>query len=242
MDAIKFKGSTFTLMILQIFDQDLQQIELDLEKMLTQSKQFFQSAPVVISPQNSVLELKNWLVSLVNLLQTYQIYPVGIVLPDPTKEQKEITQLLKIAIFNKEKLSPPPDKQTLPANKESNKTPSSEPTTKITPHAIRSGQQIYAKNGDIIALKSVNEGAEVIADHDIHIYGTLKGRAAAGANGNTHARIFCQSLEAQLISIAGIYKPKDEIMQEIKAYKNKPIQIYLRKDKLIIEPLQETNA
>lgn len=83
--------------------------------------------------------------------------------------------------------------------------------TKIVSTPVRSGQQIYAKDSDLIVLAQVGQGAEVIADGNIHIYGTLRGRAIAGANGNKDARIFCQSLHAELISIAGVYQVSDDL-------------------------------
>lgn len=85
------------------------------------------------------------------------------------------------------------------------------PATKIISTPVRSGQQIYAKDSDLIILSQVGQGAEVIADGNIHIYGTLRGRAIAGASGNKEARIFCQSLQAELISIAGIYQVSDDL-------------------------------
>jgi septum site-determining protein MinC len=100
---------------------------------------------------------------------------------------------------------------------EKNSAPGHLPT-KVISTPVRSGQQIYAKNCDLIVLSQVGQGAEVIADGNIHIYGTLRGRAIAGASGNKDARIFCQSLQAELISIAGIYQvsedlPSDQIKQ-----------------------------
>ena len=76
---------------------------------------------------------------------------------------------------------------------------------------MRSGQQIYAKECDLVINGDVGAGAEVIADGNIHIYGALRGRALAGATGNQNAAVFCQSLAPELISIAGIYKLSDAL-------------------------------
>ena len=84
-------------------------------------------------------------------------------------------------------------------------------TTKLITHPVRSGQQIYAAGGDLVVLSSVSPGAEVLADGNIHVYGTLRGRALAGVKGNRSARIFCQRLEAELISIAGHYKISEDL-------------------------------
>lgn len=78
--------------------------------------------------------------------------------------------------------------------------------TQIIDKPLRSGQRIYAQGGDLIVLAMVSAGAEVIADGNIHIYAPLRGRALAGANGDRQARIFTTCLEAELISVAGIYR------------------------------------
>lgn len=110
------------------------------------------------------------------------------------------------------------------------------PSTKTASQPIRSGQQIYAPGGDLIVLAAINAGAEVVADGNIHIYAPLRGRALAGVRGDSKARIFCHSFEAELISVAGNYRVfEDKVPAEL--YR-KPVQIYLNdKDQLTIEPL-----
>ncbi len=89
---------------------------------------------------------------------------------------------------------------------------------------IRSGQQVYAENRDLTVLAAVGAGAEVIADGSIHIYGALRGRALAGAQGNEKARIFCREFHAELVAVAGHYKVLDEIPKELHG---KPAQVWL---------------
>jgi septum site-determining protein MinC len=98
---------------------------------------------------------------------------------------------------------------------------------------IRSGQRIYS-HGDLIVLAQVGAGAEILAEGNIHVYGTLRGRALAGVQGNTDARIFCSNLQAELISIAGNYKISDDIHGVVA---NTPVQIYLQKNTLIVKPI-----
>ena len=74
---------------------------------------------------------------------------------------------------------------------------------------LRSGQQVYAKGRDLVVMAVVNPGAEVIADGSIHIYGSLRGKAIAGARGNSKAMIYAQSMEPELISIAGVYRTSE---------------------------------
>lgn len=96
---------------------------------------------------------------------------------------------------------------------------------------VRSGQQLYAENRDLTVLSTVSAGAEVIADGSIHIYGALRGRALAGAQGDTDTRIFCREFHAELVAIAGHYKVMEEVPKELRG---KPVQIWLEKDQLKI--------
>jgi septum site-determining protein MinC len=104
---------------------------------------------------------------------------------------------------------------------------------------LRSGQQVYARGRDLVVLAMVNPGAEVIADGHIHVYAPLRGKAIAGARGNPDARIFASSLEAELVSIAGVYRTSDVPLPD--NVRGKPAQVRLHSsaegDKLLIEPL-----
>ena len=105
---------------------------------------------------------------------------------------------------------------------------------KLMRRPVRSGQQVYARDTDLIVMGQVGAGAEVIADNHIHIYGPLRGRALCGVSGNTEARIFCQSLEAELVSVAGNYRVLEAIPEDLRG---KPAQIWLDEERLNIEPL-----
>ena len=108
--------------------------------------------------------------------------------------------------------------------------------TLIIDKPLRSGQQIYAKGGDLVVLALVNHGAEVIADGSIHVYAPLRGKAIAGAKGNTEARIFATSMEAELIAIAGTYRTTENPLHD--SVFGKPAQIRLEGEKLVMEPLK----
>lgn len=108
--------------------------------------------------------------------------------------------------------------------------------TRIIDKPLRSGQRVYAAGGDIVVLAAVNPGAEVIADGSIHVYAPLKGRALAGARGDVSARIFTTHLEAELVSIAGVYRTFDTALDS--AVAKKPAQIRLADaSQIVIEPL-----
>jgi septum site-determining protein MinC len=105
---------------------------------------------------------------------------------------------------------------------------------KVVSRPVRSGQQIYAQGSDLVVTASVSEGAELLADGNIHVYGTLRGRALAGVKGNSNARVFCQSLDAELVSIAGQFIMHESVKGD--CWK-KPAQIFLEEETLRIAPL-----
>ena len=114
------------------------------------------------------------------------------------------------------------------------------PQTMVIDKPIRSGQKIYARGADLVVLAMVNQGAEVVADGNIHVYAPLRGKAMAGARGNTAARIFSLCLEPELISIAGVYRTSENPLPADVA--GKPAQVWLSsedgQDRLLIEPLK----
>ena len=120
--------------------------------------------------------------------------------------------------------APPPPAEPQPA-----------PRTVILDKPLRSGQRFYARGSDLIVTAMISAGAEVIADGNIHVYGPLRGRAIAGARGNTEARIFSTCMEPQLVSIAGIYRTTEQplaanVLGQI-------AQVRLDGEKILVEPL-----
>ena len=99
---------------------------------------------------------------------------------------------------------------------------------------IRSGQQIYAQGRDLVVTATVGAGAEVIADGNIHVYGALRGRALAGAGGNTEARIYCREFHAELVAVAGNYRVLEDIDP---ALKGQAVQVWLDGETLRIEAM-----
>ena len=111
-------------------------------------------------------------------------------------------------------------------------TPAAGNPTVLVSTPVRTGQQVYAENADLIVTGTVSEGAELIADGNIHIYASMRGRALAGAKGRRDARIFIHSMQAELVSIAGIYRNFEQQLPE-HLYR-KPVQIHLQDDRLVI--------
>jgi septum site-determining protein MinC len=124
----------------------------------------------------------------------------------------------------------PQDSDTLAEAEKPTRTPS-----RLITRPVRSGQQIYARVGDLVIAASVSEGAEVLADGHIHVYGALRGRALAGASGDTQARIYCRRFEPDLVAIAGCYKVADALDEGIRS---RPVMVRLESEHLLIE-LQE---
>jgi septum site-determining protein MinC len=116
-----------------------------------------------------------------------------------------------------------------PAPKEAEKPP----LTLTVRQPVRGGQVVYGK-ADVVVVAPVNPGAQIIADGHVHVYGRLRGRALAGAHGNTDARVFCQSLEAELISVAGEFLTADAIPPNLRG---KPAQIFVEHGEVRVAPL-----
>ncbi len=226
--ALEFKGNLLTLMVLHLFESDTEIIAEQLAEKISKAPSFFQHAPIVIDLQ-AVRKNKLDLADIVSLLRTYGLIPVAVRGGSPL--QDKIAFSLNLGRLAEKKN----DRQ--PINLLEPKKPAKPPissTTKIITQPVRSGQQVAALNGDLIVLSSVSQGAEILAHRHIHIYGPLRGRALAGINGDNEARIFCQDLKAELLSIAGHYKVNEDIPAGLM---DKPVQVYLDEESLKILPL-----
>ena len=120
------------------------------------------------------------------------------------------------------------------AAKGETRTGAAPPTSLLLDSPVRSGQSIIFPEGDVTVVGSVSSGAEIVAGGSIHIYGTLRGRAMAGINGNSAARIYCQKIEAELLAIDGFYRTAEEFDA---ALRNRPAQAWLEGETLRITPL-----
>lgn len=109
------------------------------------------------------------------------------------------------------------------------------PVSLVISESVRSGQSIVFREGDVTVIGSVSSGAEIIAGGSIHIYGTLRGRAFAGASGDPGARIFCRSLEAELLAINGLYRVADRLEQGLRG---RPVQAWLEGKAIAMAPLE----
>jgi septum site-determining protein MinC len=105
---------------------------------------------------------------------------------------------------------------------------------RVVERPVRSGQQVYCPDGDIVVMQQTSAGSELLAGGSVHVYGALRGRVLAGVQGDKNARIFCQQLEAELISIAGRYRLLDDIEDD---FKGQAVMVQLEGEKLTISPI-----
>jgi len=138
----------------------------------------------------------------------------------------------KAATIDETPVGAPP--QTPAAQQEPPEERKVEARTLLIESPVRSGQSVFHPHGDVVVLGSVGSGSEVIASGSIHIYGTLRGRAIAGVNGNSEARIFCHRNEAELLAIDGWYRTADDMDA---GSRSKPVQAYLKNDVILVAAL-----
>lgn len=223
---IEFRNATLdsTIAVLRIADAPA--LADALHKMLGGMPDFFNGEATVLdfaelaeSPQRI-----DW-PSVLSLLRRFRLQPVGV--RNLTPELAETARQAGLALLDAAELREPPPESTRPAPAAPEPPPAALPAAapgvESTPAAVdtlfvdrplRSGQQVYARGGDIVLLAGMSNGAEVIADGSIHCYGPLRGRAIAGAQGNTAARIITTNFGPEIVSIAGVYKTFEQGIAE----------------------------
>lgn len=236
--ALEFKGRMTTLTTLRLLDSSVEVLARELDKRLREAPALFRRLPIVVDiAEVADTDLYLDLPGFVELLRTRELLPIGIRGGD--QRWTEAADAAGLSIFPDQ-----PGARTPAAGSAAKEAPAA--ARKDTPAAptdgggmlvtqpVRSGQQIYARNTDLVILAPVSPGAEVLADGHVHVYGALNGRALAGVHGNTSARIFCKSFRAELVSIAGVYGVSEQFDE---ALSGKPVQVSLRGDKLHVERL-----
>lgn len=214
------KGSSFTLSVLHLPNTDISNILHFLQEKVALAPAFFTHAPIVINVEQ--IHQSFDFTALKQVIQQVGLIPVGITGCHNQQQQKNAAAA-GFAVMTSSNPAP----QTTVAATEPVIMPS-----KIIRTPVRSGQQIYAEHSDLIILNHVSAGAEVIADGSIHVYGSLRGRAIAGAKGQKEAHILCQDLQAELISITGYYWLSDQIDSQF--WQQKTL-IHLQDDTLHLE-------
>jgi septum site-determining protein MinC len=266
--SFEIKSANLPLVALLLKSTDLQTLASDLKARFGDIPDFFDHDPLVIDlTQLNAAARRNGadveaidFPVLLTLLRQYGVVPIAIKGGSPAQMANGLAAgLLPAPDARVVATSPPtpePERQTTTTKATANiKAPAaaaqvSAPVTSqpileaplgalVINKPLRSGQQIYARGRDLVVLAMVNVGAEIIADGHIHVYAPLRGKAMAGARGNTEARIFALSLEAELISIAGIYRTSENPLPA--NIQGKPAQVRLVAgpdgDKLVMDAM-----
>ncbi|QFY43844.1 septum site-determining protein MinC [Candidatus Methylospira mobilis] len=230
----ELKSGSINVPVLRLFSKQIQTLQPVLAEKVERAPIFFRNAPLIIDLQElqeSLLEHE--LFELLAILRSLSMTPIGL-RGGGAFLQDAVTQagLTLLADLRHEPAATAVAHRPAAAVKPS-AVPARTPS-KIIDQPVRSGQHIYASGCDLVVLAPVSAGAEIIADGNIHVYGVLRGRALAGAQGEESSRIFCQDLQAELISVAGHYRVNEQLNENDKG---KPVKIQLRDNALIIENL-----
>lgn len=222
--AFKLKGRLYTFTVLQVLNNDQELFKQQCADTIVKAPKLFEKTPIVFD-LSSINHLEFDLQILCQIVREYGMIPVAIQGGNPMQET--LAQCQGLAVLN---ASTAQDKPIIEQAQENLTLELIK--SKLITSPVRSGQQIVAKGNDLIVTSSVSHGAELLSDGNIHVYGALRGRALAGISGDSEARIYCQSLEAELVSIAGFYRLSDAI-EPLAG----PCQIYLVNEHIVIEPL-----
>ena len=253
------KSASLALVALVLRTTRLEELEAQFEARIAPSADFFNRDPVVIDlthvrEQAEPLDFAG----LAALLRRYSMVPVAVRSGSPEQLEAALEAGLceapdSGADLPHARVAPPPEpvaatepEPVAPADAAADATdpdaPSEDepalpvPTLLVVDRPLRSGQQVYAKNADLVVLALVSHGAEVIADGSIHVYAPLRGKAIAGATGDISARIFSTCMEPELISVAGIYQTTDPPLPV--EVRGKAAQVRLDGDTLVIEAIK----
>jgi septum site-determining protein MinC len=246
--TFEIKSANLPLVALRLKSTDLAALEADLSRQFGDMPDFFDNEPLVIDltalpADGSDIDFE----ALIAMLRRFRVAPIAfkgghaelagaalaaglLATPDATALNAGVSPRPEAMSGNAP--APPPPVEAAP--------PAAPLPALVIDKPLRSGQQVYARGRDLIMLAMVNAGAEVIADGHIHVYAPLRGKAIAGARGNTDARIFALSLEPELISIAGIYRTTENALSA--EVWGQPTQVRLvagpEGDRLVMEPLK----
>lgn len=237
MSDIRLSGKMVSFSKLTIQTDDLSRVQAELSRILGQ--QDARGIPIILDSQVPIE-----LTPLLNLLRQsgLQILAVTAGHLSASAEELGLPILPADQPMQRVQASEPivPTSPTHPLQTNPNTprpTGSAAPVVLMHHETLRTGQQLIAEQGDVILTADMNSGSELIAAGSVHVYGTIRGRVIAGASGQSQARIFCQKLEAELVSIAGTYHVADDIPED---YVGTAVQICLNgAGELEYRPLRE---
>jgi len=218
--VFQLKGNMLAITVLELARNNLESLNRQLAAKVAQAPNFFSNTPLVLALDK--LPASEGAVDLPALMRVCRHHGLRT-LAIRASRIEDIAAAIAIDLpvlppsgARERAVEPEPEVKPAPAPPPP-PAPAPEPAikpTKIITTPVRGGQQIYAQGGDLIVVSSVSPGAELLADGNIHVYGAMRGRALAGIKGNTRARIFCQQLTAEMVSIAGQYKVSEDLRRD----------------------------
>lgn len=255
--AIEFKSSTFAIPAMIVNSADLREINTKITQKIQQAPEFFKNSPVLLDIRaiaSNSPEIN--LINLIKLVREKSLIPIALRGGSTVQNELAIKaglciQAVQTGVDTDNSVQPAAASEVVSASPATIDDPTvaaalhspiridrrtakkSTATTKVITSPVRSGQRVYS-DGDLIIMAPVSAGAEIMAEGNIHVYGSLRGRALAGVLGKADSRIFCFDCQAELIAIAGNYKVNDDLDQSMQ---HKPVQIYLQEQALIIKEL-----
>jgi len=210
--ALEFKSATLHAVRLVLHQADTPALLTALDQRMRDAGSFFQHEPMLIDAL-TLDAVVDWPILLAGL-QQHQLLPIGVIAQGANLDAARAAGLSAIepgAAPARTWKAPAQENypvgdtaSVLPDGAEHSVIPA--PTAMVVQRQLRSGQRLYARGTDLVVIGLVSQGAEVIADGNVHIYGALRGKAMAGARGDTSARIFALQLDPELLAIAGVYR------------------------------------
>ncbi|MEM7023497.1 MAG: septum site-determining protein MinC [Pseudomonadota bacterium] len=241
-ELFQVRGHLYNLVTLRLIEPEDHRFFPMLQDTIARAPDFFRHAPVVLDVAAVAGRPPPNMAEFVRRLRQQRVVPVGVQNGDEAWTQAAINAGLGLFPAGR-----PADAQRREVPKETPKAeapaaPSEPPplaavgggTAMVVTEPVRAGQQIHARSGDLVVLAPVSPGAELLAEGHVHVYNSLRGRAHAGISGNTDARIFCHSMHAQLISIAGLYLVNAEIEDR---WLGQRVQIRCQDETILMESL-----
>lgn len=218
--SMRFKARSFMAFALAP-DRPIVDWLAELDNWILNSADFFVGRPVVLDL--AAVKLSGHAIKhLISELETRGVRIMGIEGADPSELGPNLPPLLKGGRpASADALDSPPSKQRKPLFE---LLPDQEPTSLLLDAPVRSGQSVVFPGGDVTVTGAVASGAEIVAGGSIHVYGAIRGRAMAGANGNAQARIFCSKAEPELLAINGYYLTAEDMDA---ALRGRPVQAWL---------------
>jgi len=212
--ALIFKSASLFALRIVLNSSNLAALKTAITRKMSEAGSLFKDEAVVLDASR-INEAPDWPALLAHL-QASHLPVIGVMAEGTVLDSARKAGLVPVTLSTPSNANRVPDEPPAaaiaqPAPAEPAPAPEATPAepTLVIKRQLRSGQRVYARNSDLIIIGAVGRGAEIIADGNIHVYGPLRGKAIAGARGNTQARIFTSELDAELLAIAGIYRLVD---------------------------------